>query len=325
LGPDGGVLAATLVATCGPANEGEQCAGGICCGEACLEPGSFESCAACGLGCPACNAGCSAGTACVSQGATRLPDGGVAPVEVCLPVTCAPGVSGGDCAFGPSVPAPYEFAGGPGFTFEQSNSLNPFQLGNAGFCCNGACVDIAQDPNNCGLCGVVCSSGVCTLSVGGGAICLPTGPSDNCLATCGPGNVCVAGACLGSSCEQDVGVLPFCAAQDGNVGVCCPSLSGPGLLGPIPCVDAANDPLNCGGCGFQCPAGQSCTNGVCSGAPADCGIGRIGAFCNLDAGSGNICCPGTGCDDLSTDSRNCGACGNACAAGLSCIHGICIG
>jgi hypothetical protein len=313
LDADGGVLPWSLSTACGPGSEGEECAGGFCCGGACLLPGSSESCAGCGLGCHPCSVGCGPGTACVSQGVARLPDGGLAPLDSCLPTTCAPGVSGGECAFGPNVPVPYEFVLGSGFTFEYDNLPD-----NPGFCCNGACVDIGQDPNNCGLCGVVCPSGVCTLSVGGGAICLPPGPGENCLATCGPGDVCIEGACLSSSCQPDLGLLPFCAAQDGNVGVCCP-----GSSAGVPCADAANDPANCGGCAFQCPAGQGCDDGVCSGASVGCGIGRIGAFCDLDAGPSYVCCPGVGCDDVGTDGLNCGVCGNKCAPGFSCTAGVC--
>jgi hypothetical protein len=312
---DGGDVAATLSTTCGPGSEGEVCLGGICCGGACLALGSFESCAACGLGCPSCNAGCGPGTACVSKGAVKLPDGGRSPLDYCLPTACAPGVSGGECAFGswPDAPIPTEFRG-PGAV----SAFQAFQLGGPGYCCDGACVNIGEDANNCGLCGVVCPSGVCTLAFGWQAVCLAPGPSDDCLATCGSGEVCVLGACVGSSCDQDQDLFPYCVAQDGNVGVCCP-----GTSAGVPCADAANDPANCGSCGFECPAGQSCSHGVCSGASAGCGIGRIGAFCDLDAGPSYLCCPGVGCINTDSDNANCGNCGTVCAAGTSCQNGSC--
>jgi stigma-specific protein Stig1/Dickkopf-like protein len=39
--------------------------------------------------------------------------------------------------------------------------------------------------------------------------------------------------------------------------------------------------------------------------------------------SGQTSCSGV-CTTLSTDSRNCGSCGNACGAGTSCVNGACV-
>jgi hypothetical protein len=108
----------------------------------------------------------------------------------------------------------------------------------------------------------------------------------------------------------------LCSAPNGRVGLC----SGPSGS----CSDLANDPLNCGGFGFVCPAGQTCTKGVCSGTPPECGIGRIGAYCNSDAGLSYLCCPGIGCTDTDTDPANCGGCNIACGLGQSCAAGACI-
>jgi hypothetical protein len=107
----------------------------------------------------------------------------------------------------------------------------------------------------------------------------------------------------------------FCAAPDGKVGLCR------GASGI--CSDLAIDPQNCGGFGFACPAGQTCAKGVCSGQTSDCGIGRIGASCNSDAGLSYLCCPGVGCTDTNTDLANCGGCNIACAPGQSCGSGVC--
>ena len=106
----------------------------------------------------------------------------------------------------------------------------------------------------------------------------------------------------------------FCAASDGKVGICAPAGNA--------CADLASDPLNCGGFGFTCPAGQTCAHGVCSGTPVECGLGRIGGFCNLDAGL-EVCCPGVGCTDLSSDVANCGSCSQTCSPGQSCVDGGC--
>jgi hypothetical protein len=90
------------------------------------------------------------------------------------------------------------------------------------------------------------------------------------------------------------------------------------------CTDVTSDPANCGGiggAGYRCPAGQSCKNGVCSGAVSPCTSGHVGQFC--DATQGTICCPGGGCTDPRTDAANCGACGQACPSGQLCIGGNC--
>jgi hypothetical protein len=106
----------------------------------------------------------------------------------------------------------------------------------------------------------------------------------------------------------------FCAARGDHLGMC--------EWGSGECLDLANDPQNCGGPGFSCSPGQSCQHGVCSGTPPECGLGRIGAFCDLDAGEGFICCPG-GCTDSHSDVNHCGECWIACGAGQTCVAGTC--
>lgn len=89
-----------------------------------------------------------------------------------------------------------------------------------------------------------------------------------------------------------------------------------------------NDPDNCGACGVECRGidginmGARCVQGACAfecqiksppGIPQE---PNEFADCNelLD----------DGCEvNLTTDSKNCGACGNACAAGKRCIKGQC--
>ena len=83
------------------------------------------------------------------------------------------------------------------------------------------------------------------------------------------------------------------------------------------CVELRGDPLNCGGCGIACAAGESCVDGGClliefpPEAPTGCNEGLT--LCNgeclvIDGG----------------DPFNCGGCGVACAAGGSCFNGVCV-
>lgn len=97
------------------------------------------------------------------------------------------------------------------------------------------------------------------------------------------GEVCVSGNCA-LSCEAGGGTV--CS------GVC---------------VDAGNDPKNCGECGKACSAEEICTSGQCV---TNCGLGQ------------DKC--GDECVKLSTDEANCGACGTACGVGQDCVDGKCI-
>jgi putative Ig domain-containing protein/IPT/TIG domain-containing protein len=74
---------------------------------------------------------------------------------------------------------------------------------------------------------------------------------------------------------------------------------------------------NCGACGNVCPqtsnATESCVSGSCAVTTCSAGYGD----CNHLASDG--------CEtNLLTSNSNCGACGNACAAGQSCTNGSCI-
>jgi len=300
--PDGGRAGPGVTSACTQGTEGDFCwdqdagADGVCCAGRCVSQNDPAACSACGVGCPACDAGCLGGTACVTSW------------DRCYPITCGAGSDGDACAFGPGVGEP---AGSFGVDQDQPLSFHP------GTCCAGACVSIAQDPANCGFCGAACGSGICATGSSAISVCVPPAPDADCPQSCAPGAVCVNGVCASASCALPA---PFtdqlCAAADGAVGLCCYG----------PCVDISNDPQNCGGCGvngFRCPSGQSCVHGVCSGTPAGCGLGQVGAFCNLDAGTGFLCCPGVGCIDTSADPMNCGRCGNVCSGGTSCVAGQC--
>lgn len=84
----------------------------------------------------------------------------------------------------------------------------------SGGCCHGTCRDLSNDPNNCGKCGNVCSTGVCQ--------------NGTCTSTCPPDLTCGDQCCPSDS--------PVCCVLDPDVGgtQCCPPpSSGCGCFGDI--------------------------------------------------------------------------------------------
>ena len=122
--------------------------------------------------------------------------------------------------------------------------------------------------------------------------------------TCGHGSICSNGFCVAGGCSRDW-VCP-----GGSAYACC--APGGGSMGT--CTDIQNDINNCGVCGSACPSiggTPSCAGGfcfiVCNGGFGDC--------------DGNLL---NGCEtNLITSSAHCGACKTACAAGTTCLGGIC--
>jgi hypothetical protein len=299
-----GVCAA--IVACSPTVSGATCLeadGGIggCCDGACVDRYRDVN------NCEYCGAVCSANEVCA--GGCKMPDAGFPGMQTCdgpcpngwtcsqgrcLRPTCAPGSSGDLCAFGNGIP---------------------------GECCNGACVNLSQDPLNCTQCGRKCPSTA--------PLCQPTGlygappveclvapGAASCFPACAGGQFCVQGVCLPTTCTANGGV---CQATNGEPGVCCGSRTG---SGGITCAALFSDRLNCGACGVSCNGG-TCTQGICSTTPAQCAPGHNGQFCNLDAGFQYACCSGAGCVDTGADVRNCGACNNACLPMQSCVGGGC--
>lgn len=203
--------------------------------------------------------------------------------------------------------------------------------------CNGACVDLQSESNNCGSCGNACASG---------ALCANGACSTSCAASfdkCGDSCVnlstdaahcgscekaCDAGVpCYGGVCGCPEGVL-FCQGQ---------------------CFDPVSDAAHCGDCNVACKVGEACVEGKCA-----CGAGEqlCGDSCsNLNSpqhcGScdeacapGEICavttcipstspCPtgltrcGDACVNLQTTAGSCGTCDTKCAGGQACNAGVC--
>ncbi|HEX7603823.1 MAG TPA: hypothetical protein VF316_19530 [Polyangiaceae bacterium] len=116
------------------------------------------------------------------------------------------------------------------------------------------------------------------------------------------------------------------APKDGSVGDTAPPKDGAADANPCgakamcngTCVDTATDPQNCGACAKVCDVGDA-------GAPPDGGMiapACAASTCGLSCGGILSLCSGN-CVDTSSDSRNCGACGNACDGG-SCLNKTCV-
>lgn len=129
--------------------------------------------------------------------------------------------------------------------------------------CDGECVDLFQDPSNCGACGEVCSTEQECIQAACEAVCLETeercdgscvdvrtNPDrcGGCDTTCGGNEECLEGGCV-PQCEVGETLI------EGN------------------CYDLRNDRMNCGTVGDECAADEECVTGTCARPctqPSDC-------------------------------------------------------
>lgn len=219
-----------------------------------------------------------------------------------------------------------------------SGDTNPCGPGMA--MCGANCVDVENNPNDCGGCGNVCSgttpfcvSGVCQATCGGGDVyCAGTGCVDvssneqhcgACDISCGTAGTCNSGVCL---CEPGPGIL-MCGAECADVatdvdhcgscfnncnndeictsGVCV--CANPAFMNCGGCVDTMVDPDDCGSCGNGCNPEQVCQGSTCVCRPP------------LEAGAG-------GCFDPASDPGACGVGGTICGGAMPfCQDGVCVG
>jgi hypothetical protein len=134
--------------------------------------------------------------------------------------------------------------------------------------CNGVCVDLLTDMDNCGACGEICESGLVGVACIGGecvrtscpaALPLQCGETvDDCVdpATdpnnCGDcGVVCASGVCTNGTCVET-----GCTADQ----TVCDGV----------CVETCCDNNNCGACGNVCTGGLTCFEGKCDCPSGNC-------------------------------------------------------
>jgi hypothetical protein len=166
-------------------------------------------------------------------------------------------------------------------------------------------------------------------------------PAFGCTATgCDPCDLANATA----TCDKAACKVASCAAGFGD----CNQDANDGCEATF--ADSAN---NCGACGTACTGGLICASGMC-GCQDNASCSKVGAsgtcnnfLCTCDSStcvlgeicekiqgtdrcrcnggtrceSDEVCCPKTGCKDLTSDKDNCGACGRKCAN--DCNNGAC--
>jgi hypothetical protein len=200
--------------------------------------------------------------------------------------------------------------------------------------CASGCVHSNTDPRNCGMCNILCDTGICNAGV---CACDPDGGILQCTpTTCANVNTDVknCGSC-GNDCTQGGTLVPpafpdivcqngSCLCQGGQRDICATD------AGPFPqfaCIDTTQDPINCGGCGLLPDGGGPFPDGglppsphICTGVKSaclggNCDCPNAGVYCGpftwtaTDAGQNT---DGGICLNPSSDPFNCGQCGNIC-------------
>jgi hypothetical protein len=218
-------------------------------------------------------------------------------------------------------------------------------------CCDGACVSLRTDSENCGVCGYTCPltqtcvAGQCEavnsicdgrrIACGFECIDPQTDPKNcgECWVVCGDGQQCSASRCVASTtCVQEnfsrcgldcvdlqadpdhCGTCFEVCAEDALcvAGDCQPVVcNAPATRCGRICVDLARSPDNCGRCGRACNADEYCSGSECLLIPS-CAADE--AFC-LDTET---------CANTDTDNQNCGECGTVCAEPTTCQGGACL-
>lgn len=218
--------------------------------------------------------------------------------------------------------------------------------------CMGACIDVQEDNDNCGDCGVECDA---THFCKDGA----------CELDCRSNETICDGACVDTNSDHDHcgSCTKVCTSREAcNMGTC--SLDCGGLTNCNgACVDLTSSAQHCGDCDTVCGGNTECVSSMCGCTggltlcqenmvdvcldtdtdPDNCGdcdqvcnlanavASCVGGSCAISACSNNTAdcnrMPGDGCEvDRDDDVNNCGACSNACNlanAVEDCIGGTC--
>ena len=285
----------TCVPTAGTCETDDDCLDGWgCCDQVCYDLQTDNNhCGACDLVClpgTVCFEGACEATECV-QTDEPCPENCVAG-ERCD--QCCGGYCGGDSVCYPC---------GPGTACETSDECCEGLS-----CCEGTCVDLANDPLYCGDCETscpesddpfqcqrpVCRVGVCEYDVAE------------------EGTACVEGdetfACCDGVCTDLLNDFAHCGA----CGVTCDE--GWLCCGEEGCTDVQNNPEHCGACYFTCDDGLGCYQGECCHFE--------GETCGAD-NEGFGCCEGFVCQDgtCAPTTTTCTPPGEACASDDECCPG----
>lgn len=275
-----------------------------------------------------CKGGCPTGKMCV-VGSTVRPDG----CYVCGPSTCPNGCcrADGECVTGYERGA----CGSGGVACDDcgdeacvTNTMTYPYTRACGPCGSGCMPPFPGEPYcQADGCGGICPGADCSGGMGMGGTCMldPNG-----YAQCMPDGWCDSMSC-GGCCNWQGWFEATC--EPGNL----PTARGGGGTNCVDCISQGTtcdvDTRRCEGCTPQCDGASSC------GFPDGCGgscAGILGNCPDTATCSDNGVCqcgPGQGlcydenyqqhCIDVLGDPENCGACGSACPAGVSCVDGTC--
>jgi hypothetical protein len=190
--------------------------------------------------------------------------------------------------------------------------------GTAARYCNGTCVDLDTDADNCGACGITCDDGnACTTDSCSAGQCVHTpvvvDDGDSCTVdTCDP----VTGEVTHAPVDCSSAATGPCTTGicNGSTGACE--------------VQAANEGSACtaeGGLAGTCAAGSCVPTDLCADvtctAPDAC---HTAGTCDPAAGT---CSEPVATVDFQSDLFNCGSCGHVCfveTSGSICVDGACV-
>ena len=165
--------------------------------------------------------------------------------------------------------------------------------------CNETCVNIYEDPLNCGKCG-----NVCTTDGFENAETMACVDKQCEIGTCVKGMHLLSGVCVADD-DENCGKLGNACAE----GTHCELSECVCNTGTIDCnghcVDTTSDPNHCGACGSTCGILGTCSDSQCT----------CGPFIQTCNGK---------CAQLENDSNNCGECGKKCSTGEFCFMGTCV-